>query len=696
MGDLNVRVCGAVALAMVGISPAAAQPTDTDAPTVGWFEYLESEQLGPATVESASKREQRLLDASADITVIDAFELQAMGVDSLAEALRRAPGTHVMQLNGNVFSVGLRGVNRLANNQVLVLLDGRPIQDLLQGSPHWGALTTHPGDIERIEVLHGPGSTVYGANAMSGVISMRSKRPLDYVGYEGWFGAGLYGVRDLSPAGDERTRLENNGSGYAAYGWANPDRTVGLRASGGFSSAPEWRDPSTQSIAVHGHYHYYARLAAQYKPDDDLEVFATASVGSSEYENTFAVTSLNFNMKNLEEAFTAKVQRRNLLGFADVTVDVNANYLNGETLGFNDEAFVVGADVRSWGANGTAQVDMRLAGGRNVLTLGVEGGFHEARDMIDIDPGRRHVSGIVQNELQVLSEPRVLLSAGLRAERFATDDGAGTETVYNNAMPRAAIVANFNNEHAVRAAFATSYRTPVPVENYLEFTTIDMDDSGPDAISFTKNLELRPTQVVGGEVGYRGEIRGLLRVSATGFAQRVTDEIGTSNELRLPLRWENLYDINEIGGSAEVEYRPTSASRTWAHYTYTHAMIADTNESYREWPAHIAGAGGVTSLPHDVLLSGHVSVWSSIAPDTIIRSGDVLDYPQGEVKPQAIGTLRVSRAIAGGNGEIFLGLRNVGALLRERENTRQFTGELVQPIGSSIMIGMILSEGRGR
>lgn len=136
---------------------------------------LELEQLTQVTVTSASRREERLVQAPASIFVITAEDIRRAGVTSLPEALRLAPNLQVVRPDGSQHVVTARGGLAGTANKMLVLVDGRTVYTPLFSGVFYDALVVMLEDVERIEVISGPGSTLWGTNAVNGVINVTTK-----------------------------------------------------------------------------------------------------------------------------------------------------------------------------------------------------------------------------------------------------------------------------------------------------------------------------------------------------------------------------------------------------------------------------------------------------------------------------------------------------------------------------------------
>ena len=151
---------------------------------------LSLEQLTQVTVTSASRREQPLAEAAASIYVITRDDIRRSGATSLPEALRLAPNVHVMRGDTSQYVVSARGGLTPTANKMLVLIDGRIIYTPLFSGVFYDAVALPLEDVERIEVISGPGSTLWGTNAVNGVINVISRSARDTVGSMVAAGAG--------------------------------------------------------------------------------------------------------------------------------------------------------------------------------------------------------------------------------------------------------------------------------------------------------------------------------------------------------------------------------------------------------------------------------------------------------------------------------------------------------------------------
>jgi iron complex outermembrane receptor protein len=144
---------------------------------------LSIEQLAQIKVTSASKQAEPLSRAPAALYVITQQDIEDSGVTSLPEALRLAPNLNVQQVDASQYSIAARGFNGIqAGNKLLVLIDGRSIYTPLADNVIWNLHQPLLEDLQQIEVISGPGGTLYGPNAVNGVVNVTTKNAQDTIG----------------------------------------------------------------------------------------------------------------------------------------------------------------------------------------------------------------------------------------------------------------------------------------------------------------------------------------------------------------------------------------------------------------------------------------------------------------------------------------------------------------------------------
>jgi iron complex outermembrane recepter protein len=172
------RLLLAVVLVLLA-EPALAQQPDSAAQAL---KKLSIEQLMNLEVTSVSKRPERLAQAASAIQVITREDIRRSGASSLAEALRLAPNLQVAQVDSRQWAISARGFSSTTANKLLVLIDGRAVYTPLFSGVFWDVQQVPLAIIDRIEVISGPGATLWGANAVNGVINVITKDAKDTPG----------------------------------------------------------------------------------------------------------------------------------------------------------------------------------------------------------------------------------------------------------------------------------------------------------------------------------------------------------------------------------------------------------------------------------------------------------------------------------------------------------------------------------
>ncbi len=217
-------------LAVAAATALAAEPL-----RVADLADLSIEELGNIQVTSVSKHPERLADAPASIFVITGEDIRRSGATRLPEALRLAPNLEVARASASSYAISARGFNNTIDNKLLVLIDGRTVYTPLFSGVFWDAQDVMLEDVERIEVISGPGAALWGANAVNGVINVITRRSSDTQGGHAYAGSGSlergYGARYGGALGA-------NGS-YRVYGRSfdifNTSKANGATASDGWS-----------------------------------------------------------------------------------------------------------------------------------------------------------------------------------------------------------------------------------------------------------------------------------------------------------------------------------------------------------------------------------------------------------------------------------------------------------------------------
>jgi iron complex outermembrane receptor protein len=200
---------GALVLSVAAPAHAQTRPMDLSVATI--------EDLMNIEITSASRKEQRAADVAAAVFVITHDDIRRSGMRTIPDLLRLVPGVEVAQINSNKWAVTVRGFNGLYANKLLVLVDGRSVYNRIFSGVFWDAENLMLDDVDRIEVIRGPGAAVWGANAVNGVINIVTKNTADTQGVlvrvdGGGFGA-LGAVRYGGTLGATRYRLYTQWTG---------------------------------------------------------------------------------------------------------------------------------------------------------------------------------------------------------------------------------------------------------------------------------------------------------------------------------------------------------------------------------------------------------------------------------------------------------------------------------------------------
>ena len=193
---------------------------------------LSLDELMDFEVTSVSKKPQKISETAAAVFVITSDDIRRSGATSIPEALRMAPGIQVARLSNSKWAISSRGFNGQFANKLLVLIDGRSVYTTLFAGVYWDEKDVLLEDVDRIEVIRGPGGTIWGANAVNGIINIITKSAKETTGLLATAGGGnqelgFYGLRYGAKIGeehaarlytkffsrDETTRPDHQGSG---------------------------------------------------------------------------------------------------------------------------------------------------------------------------------------------------------------------------------------------------------------------------------------------------------------------------------------------------------------------------------------------------------------------------------------------------------------------------------------------------
>ena len=186
----NVQRSGFVGAVALSLCVAQAAAADNGASTIGELKQLNVEDLMNVQVTSVARHPEKLIAAASAIQVITQEDIRRSGATSIPEALRLADNLQVAQKNSHDWAISARGFNTALANKLLVMIDGRTVYTPLYSGVFWDAQDYVLADIDRIEVISGPGGALWGANAVNGVINIITKSAKDTQGLYAQAGGG--------------------------------------------------------------------------------------------------------------------------------------------------------------------------------------------------------------------------------------------------------------------------------------------------------------------------------------------------------------------------------------------------------------------------------------------------------------------------------------------------------------------------
>ncbi len=219
--------CGIAAVFIaIDAGGASAAPAPVPQKSSAELVQLSIEELANIEITSVSKRPELLSQAAASVYVITREDIRRSGANTIPEMLRLAPNLQVARVDASQYAISARGFNSTTANKLLVLIDGRSVYTPLFSGVFWDIQDVLPSNIERIEVLSGPGGTLWGANAVNGVINIITRHAGDTIGALVSAGAGTdqrnLGFRYGGKLGEDASyRITASGSENEDTAWAS-------------------------------------------------------------------------------------------------------------------------------------------------------------------------------------------------------------------------------------------------------------------------------------------------------------------------------------------------------------------------------------------------------------------------------------------------------------------------------------------
>ena len=572
-------------------SPSQGQKSAQD------LNQLSMEQLGNIEVTTVSKTPERVWHTPAAVFVITQEDIRRSGASSIPEALRLAPGVEVARIDANHWSVAIRGFAGQFSKNLLVLIDGRSVYTPLFSGVYWDVQNVMLEDVERIEVIRGPGGTIWGANAVNGVINIITKSAKD-----------THGV--LSALGGGNV---DQGTGEARYGsTAGKDFSYRMYAMGSMRG-PEFHSDGDN-------FDHWRMGQAGFRADwtgGEKDRFTVQSdLYRGESGESIFIASFSPLMEGPEKG-KAYVSGGNLLARwqhdgsegSDIQIQAYFDRTNrqdfelGETRDTFDLDFIQHTRVPR---------DQELTWGLGIRVS--PSNFIPSSDGVNFLPKAQTdsiYSGFVQYELPVVRN-KLELTAGTKLEH---NNFSGFEY-----QPSVRLLWTPTGHQSFWLAVTRAVRTPSRVDQDVQFLIlVRASPSPPVFFDIAGNPKLKAEQLIAYEAGYRSQIKTHAYVDFATFYNSYKDLQGygpislaeTNNPPPIDLLLVLPYANAIKGRAAGAEIAPSWEIQPWwrvrGSYSFLHMDLRDKPgftdvgnllSSYMgSSPSHVASFQSLVDLP---------------------------------------------------------------------------------------------------
>jgi len=466
---------------------------------------LSLEDLLNVEVSSVSRKPQKMADTAAAAYVITQEDIRRSGATSIPEALRLAPGLDVARIGSSGWAISSRGFNGRYANKLLVLMDGRTLYTPMFSGVFWNIQDTFIEDIERIEVIRGPGAAMWGANAVNGVINIITKQAKNTQGNLAVAGVGsverdFAGFRHGGQAGDD-THYRVYGKGF--------ERDA-LSDTSGQSAHDDWR--SMQSGF---------RMDTRFSGDDQLTVQGDAyrtTTGDMRRSGVVLKPPYVASILTDNQARGANLLarwERSLSGQAEFSLQAYYDHVQLDLAKISDTQDTLDVDFQHrlhpnathdlmWGAN------LRYLHSSTVGTPDIS--FTPAAH------GYRNIGAFAQDDIALMPERlRLTLGAKLENNHFG-----GT-----NFQPNARLLWTPDNVNSLWVAASRADRTPTRSEAEARIALLTIPPGTaqnttryPMALAIVANPDLAAEKLNAYEIGYRNQLNSHLSWDIAAFANK--------------------------------------------------------------------------------------------------------------------------------------------------------------------------------
>lgn len=535
-------------------APAQPPPTEAEQPPI----YTE------AVIVTASRVEQQLVNAPATVSVVTSDVIQSSPATNYAELLRAVPGMNITQTSARDFNINMRGATSTLSTSQLALIDGRSLYLDFFGFVAWDFLPINPNEIRQIEVIRGPASAVWGANALSGVVNFITKSPREMAGTSFTMGVGNIGPgrpdteRSTLPlwyfngthaaAVNERWSYKVSAGAFAQDALLRPTGTINNAQN---TPYPSFANTGTQQPKLDGRLDYDA-------PDNAYRLtFAGGFAGTEGIIHT-GIGPFDMN-RGTKLAYGSARWTKGAQRFSVFTniLDGDANALL--SFGADGRPIQFLFNTKTFDAE---YGNVRTFGTRHVVSFGGNARYNSFDlSLAPRGDSRSEGGGYIQDEIFINDYLRWVV--GARLDRFSVLDKP-------NFSPRTALVIKPASEHAVRFSFNRAFRAPSLINNFLEVGIINQLDlrainpafaaapGGPVynfPVQAGGNEDLVEQQVDAFEAAYTGIIGKRATVTAAFYYNKSKDDIfftqvGRYRAANPPPGWLN--KVGPLVGTAQA------------------------------------------------------------------------------------------------------------------------------------------------
>ena len=513
------------------------------------FLDLDLTQLLDITITSVSKKPQNLSDAAAAVYVITSEDIKRSGVTSLPEALAMAPGLFVAQISASKWAVSSRGFSGYTSNKLLVLIDGRSVYSPAYSGTFWDMQNVLLEDIDRIEVIRGPGGTLWGANAVNGVINIITKKASETTGGLGRIAGGT----------------ENEFLGGARVGGKLSDSVYGR-----FSVNYESRDENVLAMDGRDGHDGWNRFNGGIRLDGEAgqqdSWMLKADVAQSRQDQLLYPFWIGESPYLTEKEGKVSTEGANILGRYQHNFN-NDNILTAQVYyDYNDRE----EDIYQQTFN-ILDFDLQyqtIVMEHNNLTMGA--GYRTMKsDFVDTfqvelaDRSDSLLSAFVQDEITIVRDA-LWFTAGVKWEE---NDYTGTEW-----QPSGRVLWKPGKDHSLWFSVARAVRTPSMVEEDGFVTVASYPtDYGTARTRIVGNEQFESEYLCAYETGYRWQYQQSLSVDIALFYNDYEDLYtldGRMDENGFNYYLINGYEGSGLGGELMIDWKPVKWFSLQMSYAY--------------------------------------------------------------------------------------------------------------------------------